>query len=254
MPTIEENRQMWAESHDWSHRGEEWSLVWGSSAAQWQGSILPRLVDFLPARRALEIGSGHGRWSRLLRPHCQELILVDLVEPCVAACRAEFADDPAVSCARTDGRTLPGVPERSLDFVFSLDSLVHAEMDVLAAYASELARTLAPDGVAFLHHSNMARVLADHPGTQIRHWRGETVSAEGVREAALRAGLVCPTQEVIDWGGVEECDCLSVVARPGSVWDREPLVLRNPFFMGEAQSVAIRSRLYGGARSLRSPS
>src|SRR6266852_9871119 len=39
-------RQM---KYDWKDAGEEWSEPWGSSAAQWSGTILPRIRDFLPA-------------------------------------------------------------------------------------------------------------------------------------------------------------------------------------------------------------
>jgi hypothetical protein len=40
-----------------------------------------------------------------------------------------------------------------IDFLFSFDSLVHAEQDVIAAYLSQLARKLSP--MASIHHSNI---------------------------------------------------------------------------------------------------
>jgi len=244
MPTIDDNLRLWGSEYDWRDHGEEWSEVWGGSRSQWLGSILPRLRAFLPAGRALEIGCGHGRWSRQLRPWCRELVLLDLAPACVAACRELFRGDPAVRVAATDGRSLPGVGDGEVELAFSFDSLVHAELDVLAGYARELARTLAPDGVAFLHHSNFGAVLAARPGAQNRHWRGESASAEAFVECCRSAGLRCPVQEVVDWGGVDACDAFSVVTRPGSRWDRDPVRRSNPFFMGEAQSLAVRSALY----------
>jgi len=245
MPTIDENLRLWGSQYDWQGRGEEWSAVWGGSRAQWLGSILPRIRAFLPAGSALEIGCGYGRWSRQLRPWCRELVLVDLTPVCVEACRELFRGDPAVRAEVTGGRSLSGVADGTVDFAFSFDSLVHAELDVLAGYAGELARTLAPAGVAFLHHSNFGAVLAAHPGTQNRHWRGESASAEAFAECCRSAGLECPVQEVVDWGGVDACDVFSVVTRRGSRWDRDPLRRANPFFMGEAQSLAVRAALYG---------
>jgi hypothetical protein len=47
------------------------------------------------------------------------------------------------------------VPENSLDFAFSCDSLVHAEIDVIDAYIDELSRKLTLSGIAFIHHSNI---------------------------------------------------------------------------------------------------
>jgi len=145
----------------------------------------------------------------------------------------------------TDGHTLPGVAPGSIGFAFSFDSLVHAEQDALDGYLVALGDALAPDGVAFLHHSNFGAVLAERPSSENRHWRAESVSAAAVAEAAAKAGLVVPRQEIVDWGGVAECDALTLVARPDSRWDRAPLRLVNASFMGEAQSLAVRSRLWG---------
>lgn len=44
----------------------------------------------------------------------------------------------------------------AVDLAFSFDSLVHVEIDVIEGYLTELARVLVPDGVAILHHSNLA--------------------------------------------------------------------------------------------------
>jgi len=66
--------------------------------------------------------------------------------------------------------------DRSIDLVFSFDSLVHAERDVIGGYLNEFARVLADDGVAFIHHSNTG---AYEPGTYDPHnihWRATTVS------------------------------------------------------------------------------
>ena len=34
--------------YDWKEAGEEWSQPWGSSAAQWAGTIFPRIRECLP--------------------------------------------------------------------------------------------------------------------------------------------------------------------------------------------------------------
>jgi hypothetical protein len=55
-----------------------------------------------------------------------------------------------------DGRSLGMVEDSSLDFVFSHDALVHVEVEDMREYLRELALKLQPNGVAFLHHSNLA--------------------------------------------------------------------------------------------------
>jgi len=58
--------------YDWTHAGEEWSAPWGSSAAQWDGTIFPRIHDCLPSKTILEIAPGFGR--RIIVKNCGPLI------------------------------------------------------------------------------------------------------------------------------------------------------------------------------------
>lgn len=245
MGTVPENRRHWGDLYDWKHGGEEWSDAWGGSHAQWSHTLLPRLSRFLPASRAVEIGCGHGRWTNFLRDHCRELIALDLADSCVAACADRFAADSRVVCRQTDGASLTGVADGSVDLVFSFDSLVHAEFDTLEGYLGEVRRCLAPDGVAFLHHSNFGEILALRPGSWNHHWRAESVSAERIAGRCAELGLIVRSQEIIAWGEVVDCDSLSVIVLPRGRWAGPSVVVRNPWFMGEAYSIGLRTRLYG---------
>ena len=62
---------------------------------------------------------------------------------------------PISSYFVNDGKSLEMVVDGGIDFIFSFDSLVHAEEPVLKAYAAEFAKKLRPNGAAFLHHSNL---------------------------------------------------------------------------------------------------
>ena len=155
MPSIDENLKQWNEDYDWHLAGESWSEPWGSGAAQWYGCIYPRIRRFLPAPTILEIAPGFGRWTEFLLSHCDTLIGIDVAPKCVDVCRQRFAERPGASFETNDGHSLPMVADSSVDFAFSFDSLVHVEAEVLKGYLTELARVLKPDGVAFLHHSNL---------------------------------------------------------------------------------------------------
>jgi SAM-dependent methyltransferase len=244
--TVEENREYWS-TYAWPEGGDEWSEVWGGTRNLWWGTLFPRIVDYLPAGTGLEIGPGFGRFTRDLRQYCDRLVLVDLTKRCIDECRERFGDDPHLSFHVNDGRTLPMVDDGSVDFAFSFDSLVHAEADAVESYVEDLGRKLTPDGVAFLHHSNVGshtdpvtgRVTIDN-----HHWRAESVSADLVVEAARRASLVCIAQEIVNWGTDQLTDCLSVLTPAGSRLAR-PLVRRdNPEFMAEAFRVAALGELY----------
>ena len=122
---------------------------------QWYGTILPRIHAYLPAQTILEIAPGHDRWTRFLKDSCNRLILVDLSENCIEACQNRFADSSNITYHVNDGVSLAMIPDNTIDFVFSFDSLVHAEEDVIAAYISQLAHKLTNNGIAFIHHSNL---------------------------------------------------------------------------------------------------
>lgn len=244
MPTVQENRRFWS-SYDWTGGGDEWSEVWGGSDALWWGTVFPRLHPFLPTGDVLEIAPGHGRFTQYLKAWCRSLIGVDLAANCVEACRKRFAGDDRLSFHANDGRSLPMVADRSIDFAFSFDSLVHVEIETFEGYLQELARVLRPDAVGFLHHSNVAALRARGVRFDNRHWRAESVSAERVAELCPYAGLACIGQEVVNWGCDELSDCFTLVTPLGSRHERPLLRVDNADFMAEATTQGSLAGLYG---------
>lgn len=263
MAGIEEHRAVWDSEWDWSAAGEEWSEWWGGSEALWHGALLPRIHPHVPAGTILEIAPGFGRWSEYLKDLCDRLILVDVAERCIGHCRSRFAGLGHIEYFVNDGRSLAMVDDGSVDFAFSFDSLVHADGDVLESYLAELARKLAPEGVGFVHHSNLASYrlltrLTHRIGPRLRAplvdrgalidigaWRAADVSAESFAAACDRVGLACLSQETISWqhGGPWMIDALSLFARADSTRarGRGDAVWRNRRFASEARRMR---RLY----------
>jgi SAM-dependent methyltransferase len=246
MPTLAENKGVFDGSYDWSRGGDEWSEAWGRAEAEWAGCIYPRVFPFL-AGHILEIAPGYGRWTQFLRNNCDSLIGVDLSAKCVAALHERFRGNPHLRFELGDGLRLPMVPDSSIDFAFSFDSLVHAEADVLESYAVELARVLKPNAVAFLHHSNLAalsqrsiwerikRRLAGVPSFDA--WRASSMSAKLMREFTDRAGMSCVQQELIPWGYTGWpilIDCMSTIINAPS---RPCTIVENKRFMEEASMI-----------------
>jgi SAM-dependent methyltransferase len=261
VPTVAENASIWGE-YDWTKAGEEWSEGWGGSEAQWHGAILPRIARFLPTGSALEIAPGYGRWTEFLRRYCERLAIVDLSEECIRACRQRFAGDDRITYHVNDGTSLSMIEDTSIDFVFSFDSLVHSESDVIARYLRELSTKLGPNGVGFIHHSNAgeyrryfqvtgalrprrvlrglfkARILDDWG------WRSLTMTAREFRQQCEAAGLQCISQELINWDTRRVIDCLSIFTTRSSFWARPNRILVNPGFMAEAKAIKRRAPLY----------
>lgn len=155
MPTVRWNRY-W-ERYDWRADGEEWdgqARACGQPYEEWKRSLVESFAgdERVLGRRVLEIAPGHGRWTATLVERARELWLVDLNASCIEHCRRRFARATHVHYVVGDGRSLPGVPEASIDLAWSYDSFVHMEAGTVAAYLRELARVLAPGGIAVLHH------------------------------------------------------------------------------------------------------
>ena len=245
MPSVEENVNHWS-SYDWSHAGDEWSKVWGGTSFLWYGTLLPRVQSFLPASRILEIAPGFGRITQYLKDQCETLEIVDLTQRCIDACRERFAEDSRLIYHVNDGRSLEMISDGSIDFVFSFDSLVHAEADVLEAYIFELARKMKPDAIGFIHHSNVDG-LKDENGKlpfENLHWRAESMSADRFADMCEQAGLEVLSQELVNWGGQPLTDSFSVFALPGSRWAPARGRHENPKFMDEALALGRIAELY----------
>jgi len=270
MATLDENLKCWNKDYDWPSGGDEWSAQFGGTEALWFFVLYPRIHRFLPAAAILEIAPGYGRWTQFLKAQCQSMIAVDISEKCIEHCKARFARDEHIQFQVNDGTSLDAVPDDSIDFVFSFDSLVHAESEVIEAYLAQLVRKLKPDGVGFLHHSNVGaypgrlalvnfysrlpyafrqRVLTEAKVYELLSlsyaWRAASMTAALFRQYCQRAGLKCVSQELFNWTkGKCLVDAVSVFAKPNSKWDRESAYLENDRFVENTSLTARLAKLY----------
>ena len=137
----------------------------------------------------------------------------------------------------------------------------HAEADVIEGYLNQLARKLKPDGVGFIHHSNIGEFgMSSHwiekmPGKLRRsltekgwldrdHGRAHSMTAEIFEEYCDRVGLQCIGQELVNWGTKRLIDCFSVFTLRSSRRARPNKIIRNCDFMREAAMIRRLSELY----------
>lgn len=133
---------------DWSKGGEEWT-----PSEEWKRSLIHCLMEPLArGERVLEIGPGGGRWSVELAPLAERLVLVDLSDACIEACRERLAHFDHVEYFVNDGQTLDGVGDESVSVVWSFDVFVHLAPEVMEKYLGEIARVLEPGGRGLIHH------------------------------------------------------------------------------------------------------
>lgn len=243
MPSIEENLQRWT-TYDWSGRGAEWT--WGLGQAvglggdsvrhMWDFMVRPRVSSCLPCGHILEIAPGYGLWTHFLRPHARRMTLVDLAPNCIKHCRERFGRW-GMRYIVNDGKSLAGVEDNTVDFVFSLNALVHAEHDVMRAYVQELARKLKPGGCGFIHHSNLAD-YAHELGIMdpaLEAWHARDMSAKKFRDDCSEAGLHCIFQELLPWCSARMIACYSFFTRPLAPMHAETQVFENHTFWDDAR-------------------
>jgi SAM-dependent methyltransferase len=240
MADITQNLDWW-KNFDWSQDGENWSTSWGGSDIQFFGSILPRIRRFLPCRNLLEIAPGFGRWTQYLIPFTENLTGVDLNTDCIDYCNKRFEE--GYKFYKNDGKDLSFVPNDTIDFVFSFDSLVHVNIEVLESYLNQLKDKFTVDGIGFFHHSNLG-MYSGEDLTQSNHLRDPDVSHTIFKKLCENAGLSVISQELINWGGEKLIDCLSVFTVKGSEYDKEYVKLENLKFMNEASYLKELSIVY----------
>ncbi len=263
MVDVNENKEIWNTKYDWKSRGDEWSSEWGGVKMQWSFSIYPRVHSLVPADTILEIAPGFGRWAQFLVPLCKNLVLVDLSEKCIQICKERFTNNSHISYHTNDGKSLDMIENNSIDFVFSFDSLVHVEEDVIESYLAQLAAKLKQDAVGFIHHSNLGAypnyfsLVKGIPGYRMKkllsksrlidddHGRAITMTASKFQHYAEKAGLHCISQELVNWGGKRLIDCFSTFVKKGGSKFRPNKIVRNQNFMREALCIKSLSNLYG---------
>jgi SAM-dependent methyltransferase len=235
MPDLQWNIETWGEQHDWSNEGEEWSEIWGGAEPQWFSAIYPRIHRFLPADAVLEIATGYGRWTKYLIPQSARYLGIDLSLNGINHCKEIFSRFKHASFVKNDGLSLAAARDGEFDFVFSFESLVHVEADVMTDYIAQTLQKLRRSGVAFFHHSN-ALEFAEQISDPTPGFRARSVSGESVRKIIETHGGRLLIQELINWIG-DVPDCFTLFARRDYPSDAEPVILRNNQFYVETSVI-----------------
>ena len=148
---------MWDEQYGtrYRHLGDEWCDD-GTSDRAHERRLLGLVEPWMtPGTRALEIGPGGGKWTVRLAPRVGSLVVFDVAAAMLdrtrGRCEAEGLHN--VSFTLGDGNGLTGIADESLDLVFSYDVFVHTALEDTVAYIDDLARVLAPGGVAIVHQA-----------------------------------------------------------------------------------------------------
>ncbi len=198
--TSSENRALW-NTYDWSTLGEEWT-----PSEQWRQAIVEHfMAPYVPEHSSiLEIGPGGGRWTDVLRQRAERLVVLDVAERPLQLCRERFRHASNIEFLLGDGRSI-GVPDQSIDGIWSYDVFVHINPADARSYIREFSRILRPGAHAVVHHPGQAG-----PSQRDRAWRSD-LTDQMVRTFLQESGLrvVATTRDYVNPG-----DVLTVMQKP----------------------------------------
>lgn len=245
MASIDWNKKIWENKEKWCRDGDNWSDAWGGTTYLWHGTIFPRIQNFLPTNTILEIAPGFGRITQYLKNLSKKLIVVDLSNTCIDKCKERFASNSNIEYFQNDGKSLSFVPDNSIDFIFSWDSLVHVDKEVIKSYIKEASRILKKDGFGFIHHSN-AGIYSEEAMPYVNTGsRDPTVTAKFFEKICKEEGLQCIAQEIFSWGTQYLTDCISVfTSKKDSAERPNHVVVNNKLRSQEAENLKNISQLY----------
>jgi SAM-dependent methyltransferase len=109
------------------------------------------LYPNITGKKVLEIGCLGGKWSQyFFKKNAASVILVDLDERVEDFLHNKFPNE-TFQYYKTKGYELYGIPNDSVDFIFSIDCLVRCPKKNIKMYFEEFGRVLSKNGSVFLH-------------------------------------------------------------------------------------------------------
>jgi ubiquinone/menaquinone biosynthesis C-methylase UbiE len=162
----------------------------------WDYYIWPRIKE-LDKSVVLDLACGHGRNTALLAPLSGKVIAADINTECIEACKERFNQDNSIEYLILDGSSLSQIPGETISLVYSWDSMVHFEPEVVEQYVEEFARVLQPGGYGFVHHSNRANPNMEDFRHE-PHWRN-FMSKDIFLYFLRKNKLIAVEQTIIGW-------------------------------------------------------
>lgn len=152
----DEYSRWWDSKDGLSNRHQYLGDEWGDDA--WvrmnvESFVLPHLSK---DSKVLEIGPGGGRYTASVAEHCAQVMGVDVSPLMVERLQNRFGINDRLVFFKGSGHDLSGVPDDSVDFVFSFNVFVQLEFEDIVSYLREIKRVLKPGGKAALHYATIS--------------------------------------------------------------------------------------------------
>lgn len=169
------------------------------------------MFDKLNITKVVELACGRGRHVPCYISKTHEIALVDILEKNIDYCKSRFSKETKIRYYVNNGYSLDELESDSYTAIFTYDSMVHFELLDIFSYLKETYRILQSGGRGLFHHSNNTK---DYRLTFSTAMDGRNyMSKDLFAYLANRAGLIVLEQNIIDWNGNPELDCLTLVEK-----------------------------------------
>jgi SAM-dependent methyltransferase len=121
--------------------------------------LLPYIT---PDSTIVEIGVGGGRWTRYMLK-AKQIYAVDYHQEILDLLKSNFPK-PNIKFIKNNGDDFPGVPPQSVDFLFSVGTFVHLELNIIDGYLRNMKPLLKPSSVVVIQYSDRSKPLGNTEG------------------------------------------------------------------------------------------
>ena len=131
----------------------DWEELFASGTDEIRDALRYATTLGLPAarRRALDFGCGAGRLTQALGEFFDEVTGVDISQAMIELARAHNRHPERCRFRLNETVGLPGLDDRSYDFIYSSITLQHIPPTHTRVYLGEFLRLLAPGGLLLFH-------------------------------------------------------------------------------------------------------
>jgi len=106
----------------------------------------------------VEIGAGGGRWTRYML-NARQIYAVDYHQELLDELKANF-DANNITYIKNNGDDFPGIPDGSVDFLFSFGVFVHLDVDIIDRYLRKIKPLLAYNSNVVIQYSDKTKPIA----------------------------------------------------------------------------------------------
>jgi ubiquinone/menaquinone biosynthesis C-methylase UbiE len=193
------------EYFNWAEKPEWIDTFWGKN------TIFFRMFSQLDLRNIVELGCGHGRHVPRYIKSAGYVTLVDVLQDNIDFCRTRFNEEKNLSYVKNNGMDMHELQDGQYTALFTYDAMVHFELLDVANYLKETYRILEVGGRALFHHSNLDKdyKVSFSNGVGNRNFMNRKLFAY----LAYNAGLQVIEQQIFDWCGATDLDCITLVEK-----------------------------------------